>query len=147
MATDPRQRKKKTSIFPDFPRHHKVVEQDGHFTPTWHLSLASLYKALQSVFSNEGYLIPPLSIDDQNTILAIYTNLIGKTLQSTNPPTPNISGQMIYSIGSGNLILPPDPPDPGYIAPVPKMFIIGFAKATDPTSVIKTASWKTFTVT
>lgn len=141
MATDPRQRKKKTSIFPDFPRHSTVIDENRHFTPMWHLSLSSLYQALQSVFSNEGYLIPPLSIDDQNTIQAIYTNLVGKTLQSTSPATPNISGQMIYSIGSGIY------GDPGYVAPVPKMFIIEFATATDPTSVIKAASWKTFTVT
>lgn len=137
MATDPSQRKKKTSIFPDFPRHTPMVDKDGRLTATWHLSLASLYQALQTTLSNEGFAIPPLSTEDQDTILAIYTPLIGKTLQFRNPPIPNRSGQLIYSIGSGNY------GDPGYVAPCLKVFIIEFATATDPTSVIKAASWKT----
>jgi hypothetical protein len=136
MAT---QRKKNQSIFPDFPRHTPIVDKDGRLTATWHLSLASLYQALQTTFSNEGFAMPPLSLDDQATILAIYTALIGKPngLHTTNPSTPNISGQRIYSIGSGTY------GGGGYVAPCLKVFIIEFATATDPTSVIKAASWKT----
>jgi len=125
------QKKKNQSIFPDFPRHTPAVDKTGHFTPNWHLSLSNLYQQLQANLSNEGWSIPPLDNNDQATIAEIYTRLIGKSLQSTNPPTPNISGQMIYSTTDA----------------VPKMFIITFTNPEDPTSIITGASWKTFTFT
>lgn len=130
-----RQTKLNQSIFPDFPRGSPVVDKDGKFSANWHLALSSLFQALQKNFSNEGFIFPPLNEDDQNTILSIYTKLIGKTLQSTSPATPNISGKMIYGI----------PPLPTTM-PAPKMFIIEFAKPEDATSTILSASWKTFTL-
>lgn len=125
------ERKPRSAIFPNFPRHTPATDKTGHFTPTWHLSLSSLYQALQKTFSNEGFSIPPLTDNDMNTIQAIYTKLIGKTLQFTTPATPNIAGQMAYNTTHA----------------VPKMFIITFSNPEDPTSTITAASWKTFTLT
>lgn len=125
MAT---QGKKPQSIFPDYPRESPFVNKNGYLTPIWDLGLGTMFQALQTNFSNEGVTFPPLSIDDINTIQAIYTPYIGHPLP-TNPPIPDISGKTVFD--STNR--------------VPKQFIITYDSSTPPN--VLTASWKTFTLT
>jgi len=132
--------KLRQSIFPDFPRGSKIAHKDGSMTETWHLALSNLFQNLQRTFSNEGFQFPGLNETDLDSIEQIYTNLIGKTLSTTNPPTPNIAGKIVYDITNE----------------VPKIFIIEFEVKGDPSSQILGISttpsgndpaWKTFTIT
>jgi hypothetical protein len=122
------QGKKAQTIFPDFPRSEKIVSPQGELTRTWHLSLASLYQALQANFSNEGIQLPQLTPSQLDTIEAIYTPLVGTVLTGR---VPNISGTIVYDSYNN----------------VPKVFIITFADPGNPASAVQSASWKTFTIT
>lgn len=120
------------SLFPDFPRGVNMVRPDGHLSNIWELALSNVFQNLQRIFSNEGYALPILSEEDINFIESIYTNLIGRTLGSTNPPTPDISGRIVYDVDNE----------------VPKIFIIKFATPGNPNTEIQTGTgWKTFTIT
>ena len=119
--------KKKSPIFPDIPRGFKSVDANGQFTPVWHLGFSSLFQALQRNFTNEGLLIPSLKTTDLDAIQALYTPYVLAKLPSN---LPNISGKMAYDSTLS----------------VPKMFIIVFATPDDPSSVVNSASWKTFTL-
>ena len=118
------QTKKPSAIFPDIPRGQPLVDQKGMLTPDWNFALNDVFQGLQTNFSNEGILFPPLSANDIATIQAIYTPLIGSPLPQD---TPDISGKTIFD--STNR--------------VPKQFIITY----DISGNILTAAWKTFTLT
>lgn len=128
------QTKQNQSIFPDYPREQPLVEKNGKLTTTWDMSLNSLYQALQTNFSNEGIVFPPLSASDIATIQSIYTPLIGQPLPQNVPENngeyvPDISGKTVFDTTNR----------------VPKQFIITYDGATPPNIV--TAAWKTFTLT
>ena len=121
------------SIFPDLPRGEKIVDASGMLTQIWHLSLASLYQALQKNFSNEGFQIPQLNASQITYIESLYTPFVGQLLPQY---LPNISGKMVYD----------------YTNSVPKMFIITLVATGNPATegtgltAIATAGWKTFTL-
>ena len=125
MAT---QSKLPQSIFPDYPREKKAVNQDGTLTFSWELGLGALFQALQANFKNEGILFPPLNATQIADIQAIYTPF-------TSPPAPlpsnipDISGQTVFDTTNR----------------VPKIFIITYNGSTPPD--VLTAAWKTFTLT
>ncbi len=120
------QTKLPSSIFPNFPAGEPVVKQDGTLTDTWSYSLSDVYQGLQTNFSNEGIVFPPLSSDQLDQIESIYAPLVGYQLPQG---TPDISGKTVF--------------DTTY--KVPKQFIITYDGATPPNIV--TASWKTLLVT
>ena len=125
MATQENQKKKKGSIFPDFPRGSPAVDKDGNLTHAWHLQLSALFQGLQRNFKNEGIQLPQLDDNEIATIQGLYNpKYLGQALPQN---LPDISGQVIF-----------DKTDR-----VPKVFIITYN--TDNT--ILDASWKTFTVT
>jgi len=117
------QKKQPQSIFPDLPRG-KLLDEKGNLTSTWNFALNDVFQGLQTNFSNEGILFPPLDATDIATIQAIYTPLIGSPLPQD---TPDISGKTIFD--STNR--------------VPKIFVITY----DGSGNILTAAWKTFTLT
>lgn len=108
------------SIFPDLPRDMSVGK-DGKLNDLLQLGLASAFQALQQNFSNEGILFPPLTQDEQNAILSIYTPYIGKSLPIT---LPDVSGKTIFD--STNR--------------VPKQFIMIFDYTKDP-AILISAQW------
>ncbi len=120
------------SIFPDLPRTEKISDSSGQINRLWYLSFASLYQALQQNFSNEGIQIPQLTSNPINNQIGYIENIYKPYVGLTLPQNlPNISGKMVYDTYES----------------VPKMFIIVFTTQDDPSSVIMSASWKTFTLT
>jgi hypothetical protein len=120
------------SIFPSIPTESPVVDKDGNLTQLWALSFSSLYQALQTNLSNEGFKFPPLTADQIAAIQAVYTPYIGMPLpqdQGLQQFLPDISGANVFD--STNR--------------VPKVFIITYDGSTPPN--VLTAAWKTYTVT
>ena len=115
------------SIFPDFPRGEKIVTPEGELTRVWHLSIASLYQALQRNFNNEGLQIPQLDTDQINYIQNLYTPFIGLPLPRY---LPNIAGKKVYD----------------YILSEEKTFILSFSIPGNFSSNITVAQWKTVTL-
>jgi hypothetical protein len=128
------QKSKQSAIFPDLPRDNQVVDKDGNAQPHWELFFDQTVAALQSNYSPEGLLLPPLSAADIATIQAIYTPFIGMPLPQnmaggSGQSIPDISGAMVFD--STNR--------------VPKVFVITYDGAVPPNIV--TAAWKTYTLT
>lgn len=121
------QEKQPQSLFPDYPREVRAVNKEGNLNSFWDLGLQSLFQGLQKNFSNEGILFPSLTIDQLNTIAAIYTPYIGKPLPQETPSgqlsIPDISGKTVFD--STNR--------------VPKEFIITYDNATPPNVI--SAQW------
>lgn len=125
MAFTSESGKKKQSIFPDFPRGTPTVDKGGNFTPNWHLGFSSLFQGLQRNFTNEGIQLPQLTSTELDSILENYTSVFGQKLGLL----PNISGKVVYD-SSNN---------------VPRIFVIIFVN-NDPSGIVSSASWKTFTI-
>lgn len=125
---------KNKPIFPNIPRSVKAVDETGNFTPQWSLAFNTLFQTLQQFFSNEGFGLPQLSIDDQNSIKDAYNQFVGKELPNG---TPDITGWRIidapfYDADSGSPT-----------ARVPKVFIIQY----NSDRTVASVDWKSYTIT
>jgi hypothetical protein len=116
-------------LFPDFPTHTPVLDNNGDFSEIWNLSFTSLFQALQNNFKQEGIVFPALNIDQINAIQALYTPYIGLPLPQTVSPNrtqislADISGQTVFDTTNR----------------VPKQFIITFDNSSPPN--VLSASW------
>lgn len=113
-------------IFPDMPRGSPVISKDGGFESSWNLGLSSLFQALQTNYSNEGLILPPITTDQANIITSKYLPYIGNPLP---PGVQDISGKVIYNP----------------TIELPQIFIISFDGATPPN--VTGVGWFTFTIT
>ena len=117
MAT---QSKLPQSLFPDYPREPKIVNDKGELDSSWSLGLSALFQALQKNYKNEGIQFPQLDITSINNIAAIYAPYIGVPLPTN---IPDISGQTIFDTTNR----------------IPKQFIITYDTATPPN--VTSAQW------
>lgn len=118
------ERKLAQELFPDLPRSPNVIGGDGNMDPLWALGLSNIFQALQKNFKREGVMLPPLTIDQINTIEGRYTPFIGQSYNTMLQTLPDITGATI--LDSTNK--------------VPKVFII----TVDGSGIILTAAWKTY---
>lgn len=124
MTTQTRQPQ---SIFPDYPRESPVIdEKTKDFMPLWGLGLSQLFQALQTNYTNEGIIIPPLNSTQIATLQAIYTPYVGGPYADLVAAHPDISGKMIYNLTNN----------------VPQIFVIVNTAGT-----VTSARWWTFTIT
>lgn len=119
------------SIFPDYPREQPVInEKTKNFMPVWGLGFSQLFQGLQTNYTNEGIVIPPLNATQAATIAALYTPFIGQPYGKLTTALPDISGKMIYNTTIN----------------APQIFIIVVEIVLFIPTVI-TARWWTFTIT
>lgn len=130
MATQRLQTKKPKTIFPDIPKDTKAIDQQGQFVPQWGLAFNNLFETLQQFFSNEGFGLPIMSLEDQALFAATYTKYIGSYLPpgEVDPTGMRIMDAPIYD-GSGTR--------------KPKVFVIEY----NSDKKVASAAWKTYTLT
>jgi hypothetical protein len=115
------------ALFPDLPREQQFLDDNGNITELWSLGLSQLFQTLQSVFRQEGLIIPRLLSTDFDAIVAAYTPYIGGVfpLEVFDP-----SGMIAYDVNN-------------YVT---KQFVITYTVPSNPNEalIIDTVSWKTF---
>lgn len=128
-----RQVSKKKELFPSIPRSSQAVDERGQLTAQWALAFNTLFEALQQNFSSEGFSLPVLTQDEQNTIENAYQQYVGAQLPAG---VKDITGYRIVDA-------PHYDQDTTATDRVPKIFIIQY----NSDHTVASAQWKTYTIT
>ena len=123
------QQAKNKPIFPNIPRTSQAVDANGNLTAQWTLALNTLFQTNQQFFSNEGFGLPVLTAEEQQTIEDNYQKYLGSRLPAG---VKDITGYRIIDA----------PTYDGSTPRLPRVFIIEYNSNQE----VRTAEWKEYTL-